>query len=656
MLDWEIWVRSEAEIVFRRCLEYYGIEPLGTPTEFPETLIFNMRATFAEIETLVQVSAAVVELRSASSFVREYLEFDPEDRIASVDEVMELIQPPPASAPRTVIFDTGVNFANPLVGLALAAADCASIDAAWVTNDHDGHGTHMAGIALYGDLEELIEGKKAIQLQTRLESVVVAAPSRAEPVAAHEALRRAVALLPSDDLARIICLAQTAPGDLRDGRQTPLSGVVDEAAWNDGRDTRLLCVAAGNAQLTVDKRLPIGPYDNRNADHMVETPGQAVNALTIGACTHRLSDDWEALAEAGDLSPTSRTTQQWNVHYAYKPDIVMEGGNHELDGIDPLFSAPIKESQILTAGRNYPTHPFAWTGETSAATARAAGLATRLKAAYPAFRAETLRGMMVHCADWTPAMLARREEVLRIGLPSDAANRNLLQTYGWGLPDEHRLFRSANDALTIIVEDELIAYREGASKRPALAEMRYFVLPWPEDVLRELNQREVELRVTLSYFVEPNPHAASRNRRDRYPSHRLRFAVKEADMSHLDAQHAVNKLASEQDVVGIEDTVSLGGGQSDAGWFLGDRLRRRGTLHHDIWRGKAFELARRDGISIYPVRGWWSDSKDPEHIDTAVRFTLIASILAPGADVDLPAAAMAKVPTGTTVVTAAVTV
>ena len=30
-----------------------------------------------------------------------------------------------------------------------------------------------------------------------------------------------------------------------------------------------------------------------------------------------------------------------------------------------------------------------------------------------------------------------------------------------------------------------------------------FALPWPNDVLADLGETEVQLRVTLSYFVEP---------------------------------------------------------------------------------------------------------------------------------------------------------
>jgi hypothetical protein len=51
-------------------------------------------------------------------------------------------------------------------------------------------------------------------------------------------------------------------------------------------------------------------------------------------------------------------------------------------------------------------------------------------------------------------------------------------------------------------------------------------LPWPHDELRRLGETEVVLRVTLSYFIEPNPGERGWVRRHRYASHALRFALK----------------------------------------------------------------------------------------------------------------------------------
>lgn len=41
-----------------------------------------------------------------------------------------------------------------------------------------------------------------------------------------------------------------------------------------------------------------------------------------------------------------------------------------------------------------------------------------------------------------------------------------------------------------------------------------------------LQNTQVELRDTLSYFIEPNPSARGGASKYHYPSHRLRFAIK----------------------------------------------------------------------------------------------------------------------------------
>lgn len=196
----------------------------------------------------------------------------------------------------------------------------------------------------------------------------------------------------------------------------------------------------------------------------------------------------------------------------------------------------------------------------------------------------------------------------------------LLSRFGWGVPNEVRLFESARNALTLIVEDRLAPYRRGDGGSLPLKEMKYFELPWPEAALRALGSTAVEMRCTLSYFVEPDLHAVARDRIERYPSHRLRFDVKRYGEDHGQARARVNALADETDPV--EDT-------SDDGWVLGPVHRHRGTLHHDIWSGPAHQLVERGGISVLPVRGWWGDTRRFDRDGRSVNFSLLVSIRTP---------------------------
>ncbi|WP_162140551.1 S8 family peptidase [Sphingomonas sp. PR090111-T3T-6A] len=627
---WEVWVRQSSRVLFLNIAERLEIQLVGEFTDFVDSSVITVRATRAQLEQLIRLSGAVAELRAASNFVTSYLQYDPQERYGEVNRLAELVTPAPVGAVRTTILDTGVNFANPLLRGSLPPERCRTIEEAWGVSDHDGHGTNMAGVALYGDVAVLADDDQPVQLTTALESVTVAAPAGASPIPGYSAIGSAVRLVADDAVPRVFCLAATAPSDVDNGQQTSTSAAIDKLAWNEGEATRLFCVAAGNVYTSALEPYEVFNYEDRNADHRLQSPGQALNALTVGGATQKLTEGLNLVAPQGDLSPTSRTSQRWSMRYANKPDIVMEGGNHVVQA-DGDTSAPGRSTMVLTTHREIPRFPLTFTGETSAATARAAGLVSRLSAAYPRLRAETLRGMMVHSAEWTEAMRQRYQDALNSGKQKGESWGSVVDCFGWGVPNEERLFQTAGNALTLIVEDEILPF-EHADGKIRLRQMKYFELPWPAEALQLIDQEDVELRCTLSYFVEPDPHAGSRHRIDRYASHRLRFNLKSADDSHDEAQRRINQLAELE-----EGSLVVGAGAGDKGWHLGKNRRGYGSLHHDIWEGKGHELARRNGLSVYPVKGWWADRKEDRYHQSPTRFSLIMSIRTKRQDIDLVA-------------------
>ncbi|MCK1598828.1 S8 family peptidase [Bradyrhizobium sp. 164] len=637
--DWEVWTRPGFEKSFMAALEKIGIKPLGMPTAFIETIVRNVSATPQQLERLVRSSAAVVELRSASTFVSDFYDMEPERRASVMSKIASRISGPPADAPRIAILDTGVNRSHDLLSSSLPQSRCYTIEKAWGTTDAKGHGTRMAGVAQFGDLEGISSSSPPLVLQTALESVVVASPNPPGDVPARDALRRAVALVEREPHRRIFCLAQTAQGEEENGRPTSTSAVLDQLAYGDGENARLFCAAVGNVPHSPEEPYQIADYEDRNEGFGIQAPAQALNALSVGAASLKDLGTKGMVAPVGDLMPTSRTAGPWVDPHPSKPDIVMEGGNFSIEK-GGVFSRPSPAHMVVTTSHLTPSRPLTISGETSTATAMAAGLAARLAARYPLYRMETIRGLMVHSAEWTPAMLDQLARDRAAGYSAQEAMKLLLGRYGWGVPNEQRLFASASNALTLIVEDDLQPYErsvkdDGKLGNIRLREMKYFKLPWPETVLRQLNQTPVELRCTLSYFVEPDPHAAARGRAiDRYPSHRLRFDVKRSGESDERAQLRNNELA--------EGDISEAAGSGD-GWALSSRSK--GTLVQDVWRGKAYQLADRDGISVVPVRGWWGDMPTQDRYERTVNYSLIVSVRTPSdAGGDLYAEIVPKIP------------
>jgi len=160
-------------------------------------------------------------------------------------------------------------------------------------------------------------------------------------------------------------------------------------------------------------------------------------------------------------------------------------------------------------------------------------------------------------------------------------------------------------------------------------EMHLYELPWPRETLQELGDASVRLRVTLSYFVEPNPGRRGWQRRHRYPSHGLRFDVKAPTESVEEFRKRLNQRALEDE----EAKPATGGDASD--WYLGEQARNHGSLHSDILRGFAADLAERGVIGVYPVSGWWKDQPKRDRSEQGARYALIVSIETNAADVDI---------------------
>lgn len=68
---------------------------------------------------------------------------------------------------------------------------------------------------------------------------------------------------------------------------------------------------------------------------------------------------------------------------------------------------------------------------------------------------------------------------------------------------------------------------------------------------------------------------------------------------------------------------------------MGSNARHRGSIHSDIWRGTAADLADRQHIAVYPVSGWWKERYYMDRWRRDARYALVVSIHAPEVEVDL---------------------
>jgi len=640
-LWWEVWlpVRDDRIAViesFKQLAEGLGFRIAQGQIEFPERSILLVYGSVGQMQRSVFTLNSIAELRRAKETADFFDSLPPKEQSGWVDDLLQRMAIPNEydTVPYVCVLDTGVNNGHPLLMSSLAGSDLHSVEPGWGTNDNEGHGTEVAGLVLLGDLTDVLDSSDPVPVFHRLESVKLLDRNGAnvgDPeyhgYLTIQAVNRPAITAP--ERQRVFSMAVTARDGRDKGRPSTWSATIDRLAVdyeNQGETPRLFVISAGN----VDDPNAWAEYPNSNSSDGIHDPAQAWNALTVGASTERVhitepdTDDYQPIAPAGGLSPFSTTSRTWGSHWPLKPDVVFEGGNVAKDAVGAVGMPSLS---LLTTNADTSQRLFTTTNATSAASALAARMAARLMAEYPELRAETIRGLMVHSAEWTPAML--NTFLATPANPNKREIANLVRNCGFGQPDMERALWSVENSLTLICEESLRPFKREGSNAPTLKDMNLHRLPWPLGELEALGETHVEMRVTLSYFIEPNPSARGVTSRYRYESHGLRFEVKRPYESAEEFRVRINLAARDEE----EQTNTSSG--DDPNWRLGTRGRHKGSLHSDIWVGRAADLASRGVLAVYPVTGWWKTRHKLERYDQTAQYSLIVSIHVPEVDVEL---------------------
>jgi hypothetical protein len=640
---WEVWCFADRSERVVQAIPALSMDLHPEDLQFPDSRIVFAHGALAQVERLIaNTSGGLMEIRLAEdtpSAILEARELGAQQ--PWLDDLVRRLQPPPENAPAVCVLDTGVAAAHPLIapGLLMSAA----VDEAWGTFDHadTGHGTQMCGLALHGDLFYPLQDERGLALTHGVESVKLLPPGGFPPTEPENyGLRTldavSVAEINGGHRRRAHCLAVST--HLHDpNRPSAWSSAVDLATSGarEGEDEdfayqtpkRLFLVSAGNVRsgLTREETLE---------KHPIEDPAQSWNAITVGGYTARdridpPEDDATLLARANERSPYSRVScaLNWDT-VPIKPEVVFEAGNIVMRG-DDCDHGHDSVSLISTGkgfGRGRPLTHF-WA--TSAATGLAGQFMGRLMAAEPDLWPETHRALMVHSAEWTQPMLNRLKKSYRKEVKIIAARE-----FGYGVPNISRALKSARNDVALIAQSTIQPFaRNDEGVNIVFNEINYYDLMWPRSVLEQLENAEVRLKVTLSYFVEPNPGGRAATRDDTYRSFGLRFTLRRKTENDAQFRARINHL---------ERAGGETPSEQDKGWILGSNAVRAGSLHCDVWRGPAVDLAARGQIAVYPVGGWWKRSK--AKANDQGRYALVVSLDARGLDVDLHSAILANVP------------
>jgi len=634
---WEVWlpVRGNRQGVIRDftlLANTMGIEVSPQTLRFPENSVLLAKGNRKQFSQSGLLLNTVSELRKAKETAAFFDEIPVNQQYEWADELLSRVSISELTdaTPYVCILDTGVNRGHPLLSPIIGIEEQFSLDDDWTGTDDDGHGTGSAGLIAWGDLTSVLDSDSTIEMYHRLESV-----KTLRHHGDHEGKHLGIITADSISLpeianpfrTRVFSIALSAIDGRDRGRPSAWSAAIDSLSADylgENDKPRIIVLSAGN---TSDSLTDMAGYPDYNILQDVHDPAQAWNAITVGAYTEKATIaeddcfDYTALAPVGGLSPFSTTSTTWEKSTPIKPEIVFEGGNV---GIDQHSCASIPSLCLLTTHNEITTRLFSTFHATSAATALASRFAAEIYVQYPKLWPETVRALMVHSAQWSDAM----HEQFSHGNTLRQQAQHRVRCVGFGVPNLDRALWSANNSLALVIEDQLQPFDKIKGKSVTTKDMRLHDLPWPRESLLKLGETHVEMTVTLSYFIEPNPSSRGVKGKYSYPSHNLKFDVKRATESLDDFRKRINRQARDEEE-GVPNKTT------DPDWLLGSQFRHKGSIHKDVWSGTAADLAERGKIAIYPAIGWWKTRTKLECYNKSARYALIVSISVPDVKINI---------------------
>lgn len=435
-------------------VEHFGGSVVTTDRR-PSTTMARVRVDEHALEALLD--AMVVERIRAP--LTPYLE--PSDWFHATTDVLV------AADPIDVIvgvIDDGVHTGHPLlvdvVGAELAIPDTHP----WA--EPTTHGTMVAGLAAYGDFDDVLSEGSTFPAPARLAIARVL-----EPVGPNERTTRFPTEIPEHVVveeairalhaqgARIINLSITDPHAYSGPHASLWTEVLDRLV----RELDIVVVvAAGNRAIAASGE--IGPGVNvhtsyptylLDAEARIAEPAVGANVIAVGSIarsgasarhdgTSHAQDI--AIAQPNEVSPFSRTGPGMNGVYqlgAVKPEFVHYGGNLVWTGIGRINDMDAGAGTVSTALTNTGRH-FAVGSGTSFAAPRIARTAAEIAYQYPDASANLIRALLGISARVPEAAAAQF---------SDVSEQH--RAFGYGVPDSRRASESDGNRVVLTYQGDI---------------------------------------------------------------------------------------------------------------------------------------------------------------------------------------------------------
>lgn len=484
------------------------------------------------------------------------------------------IPAPKDDAPRVCILDSGINTNHPL--LKNAVAESVSFVDGEDEFDLAGHGTQVAGIVLYGSVEDCNKSDYWVPETWLFNGKILDKNCEFNIQTIESTLVKAVEYF-VDLGCRIFNLSIGNENSPYDGKH--IRGIAYILDLLARKHNVLFVVSVGNFRGCDDPPVPAESWKEEYPEYLlgdhnrIIDPAPALSVLTVGSLAQHDAtkgellrpDDIDHLAAAKASQPSPFTRHGPTVKGAIKPELVAFGGN---------FASPMRfegkqwqfkdgEPGILSLNAHFVGNTlFSVCHGTSFSAPYITHLAARLLSNYPDASANLLRAILVNHADMPEECLSTFTEEVRKSYSKANGRRDPhVEIAGYGLINEENLYRSDESAVLLMAEDAI-----------ANDSYQFYELPLPEEFLRRKKSAR-ELRVSLSYTP------AVRTTRLDYRATKIVFNLVKGRSLDEVQKHFHKELQKDKDK--LSDTVT-----SKANRTISSELRSKGSVQCSKWSFK----------------------------------------------------------------------
>jgi hypothetical protein len=459
------------------------------------------------LDDFIGASLAMARLRVTGKLLQDLLEveviyridFPPQPTLRYLEVFEKSVEDfpptpiPPPDSPSICVIDSGIFRGHPMLGPAIGETIPVPVSLETGLDDH-GHGTFVAGIALYGSVEESVQQKRfAPKLFLHGARVTNAENRFDDETLIVKQMDRAIRYFHDNYACRVF---NVSLGDERlvygGGKPSTWAAILDEVA----RELDIIIViSAGNYDCAFLKGNALTNYPEYlfSEDARIIAPATASIALTVGAIAppgspfvaQRYPNDpaYRPIAEANQPSPFTRRGP--GVLDAIKPELCEYGGNSVYDGrADRVL--PSHQGIPILSTYHKPIRLFTIDSGTSCAAPKVAHIAARVLEFYPDASANLVRALIANSARVPQAT----SDWLNTGNHDPSLwgydNDDVLKLCGYGRPNFERAVYSTDNRVTLHSEDEL-----------PLGKFHIYEVPIPEVFRRTTGERHVSVALAF---------------------------------------------------------------------------------------------------------------------------------------------------------------